>query len=115
MLPDKVPKPKDWTEKDCLVCATRWLEATAHSVYHSRDPNYEGIDLGEKGDPCFECPAGERCPAYCDAAHWKRYTEFYAFENFKLVAQLAGQDTPIIDVILKEICEANQVKDIHRE
>lgn len=111
MLPDKAPQPKNWADKDRWICTLRWLEATAHSIYNGRDPDYEGIDLGEKGDPCFGCPARERCPAFCDETHQKRYTEFYAFENFKIVEQFAGTKMTSIDAILKEICEANAIKD----
>lgn len=109
MLPVKAPKPKDWTDKDRWICTLRWLEATAHSVYNGCDPDYKGIDLGEKGDPCFGCPAGERCPAFCDETHWKRYTEFYAFENFKIVEQFAGIQMTGIDAILRQICDANSL------
>ena len=112
MLLNTAPKPQDWTDKDRWVCTFRWLETTARSVYDSHDPNYKGIDLGEKGDPCFECPAGERCPAFCDESHWKRYNECYAFENFKVVEQFAGMTMTGIDAILNEICDANAVKDI---
>lgn len=73
-------------------------------------PNYKGIDLGEKGDLCFGCPADERCPAFCDETHRKQYTESYAFENFKMVEQFAGMQMTGIDAIPKEICEANTIK-----
>lgn len=107
MLPAKAPKPKDGTDKDRWICTLRWPEAIARSIYNGCDPDYKGIDLGEKGDPCFGCPAGERCPAFCDESHWKRYNEFYAFENFKVVEPLAGIQMTGIDAILKEICDAN--------
>lgn len=111
MLPATAPKPKDWTDKDRWICTLRWLEVTAYSVYNSFDPDYKGIEFGEKGDPCYECPAGERCPAWCNETHWKRYCWFYAFENFKIVEQYAGLKMLVIDDILKEIDEANPVKD----
>lgn len=112
MLPNQAPKPKDWTDKDKWMCTARWLECMVYSIFHNNDYGYEGITFGEKGDPCFECPAGERCPAYCDETHLKRYTEFYAFENFKVVEQFAGTKMAAIDAILKEICDANATKDI---
>lgn len=112
MLPSGVPIPQKWTDKDRWICTFRWLQIMAHSIYESADPNYQGITFGEKGDPCFECPAGDRCPAFCDKTHWKRYNEFYAFENFKVVEQFIGESMTTVDMILKEIDDANKPKDI---
>ena len=111
MLPSYAPKPENWSDKDRWICTLRWLEATAYSVRHGRDPDYTGIELGEKGDPCYECPAGMRCPAYCDETHWKRQFEFYAFENFKIVEPFAGIKMIIVDEILKKLCDNAPVKD----
>lgn len=113
MLPIMAPKPIDWTDKDKWVCVARWLDALSRVVYNTceESPNAV-IENGKKGDPCFECPAGQRCPAYCDAVHWKRYTDFYAYENFKIVEQFSGLNSGVIDTILKEINDANLPKDI---
>lgn len=107
MLPEIAPKPKEWTDEDKLCCIARWLDALAIALYDWTGENKTGIPCGEKGDPCFECPAGDRCPAWCDTTHLKRYTEFYAFENFRLIEQQFGMKMPSTDTILKEICEAN--------
>ncbi len=116
MLPPTAPKPKDWIAKDKWVCTARWLHALAKGLFEYCEKNPDsGIPLGNKGDPCFECPAGERCPAYCDATHWKRHTEFYAFENFKIVEQFVGKEFLDVDDILKKICEANQPNHIPEE
>lgn len=113
MLPNQAPKPKDWTDKDKMVCTSRWLEALSTALYEWCDKHPKtGIPIGKKGDPCFECPAGIRCPAYCDDSHLKRYTEFYALENFKVVERFSGSSMTIIDSILKEVCDANATKDI---
>lgn len=37
------------------------------------------------------------------------YTEFYAFENFKIVEQFAGIQMTGIDAILRQICDANSL------
>lgn len=110
MLPKKAPKPKDWTDKDKWICTARWLEALSDALYNWCDTCPKtGIPVDEKGDPCFECPAGERCPAWCDETHWRRYREFYAYENFKIVEKYSGIDMERIDSILKEIDDANPV------
>lgn len=107
MLPKNVPTPKNWTDKDRWICTLRWLEATAYSVYNGVDPDYKGIELGNKGDPCYECPAGDRCPAFCDENSLKRWSEFYAFDNFRIVEQFAGIKMVGIDAIIKEIDDAH--------
>ena len=107
MLPKKMPIPKDWTDKDRWICTLRWLEATAYSVFHGVDPDYKGIELGNKGDPCYECPTGNRCPAFCDEHSLKRWREFYAFDNFKIVEQFAGIKMTGIDAIIKKIDDAH--------
>ncbi len=111
MLPETAPKPQNWTDIDRWVCVFRWLQALAENLYNYVDPDYKGIDLGNKGDPCYDCPAGKRCPAFCDATHLKRYCEFYAFENFKVVEQCVGEKMETIDAILKEIDVTNKSKD----
>lgn len=114
MLPIMVPKPTDWTDKDKWICVSRWLDAFSKSVYNSceKDNPDALIPNGEKGDPCFECPAGQRCPAYCDAVYWQHYNIFYAYENFKIVEQCSGLNSGVLDAILKEINDANLSKDI---
>lgn len=110
MLPIMVPKPIDWTDKDRWVCTSRWLDAFATAIYNACNETAI-IPYDEKGDPCFECPAGARCPAYCDATHWQQYNIFYAYENFKIVEQCSGVNSGVIDAILKEINDANLPKD----
>lgn len=112
MLPSQAPTPKDWTDKDKWMCTARWLEALSIALFDWTSDHKTGIPIGEKGDPCFECPARERCPAYCDETHLKRYNEFYAFENFKVIEQFTSTKMATIDAILKEICDANPTKDI---
>lgn len=112
MLPTQVPQPKNWTDRDRWICVARYLEALSHALFDWCEQRPQtGIPWGEKGDPCFDCPAGDRCPAWCDETHWKRYTEFYAFENFKIVEQYSNIQMTVIDDILKEINDANTTKD----
>ena len=103
MLPINAPKPKDWTDKDKWMCTARWLEALSNALYDwGPDCSHKtGIPCGEKGDPCYECPAGERCPCWCDENHWKRFAEVYAYENFKIVEQFLDSDMGTINTILK--------------
>lgn len=111
MLPPQLPTPKDWTDQDKWVCTARYLEALSLALFDWCDQCPQtGIPWGEKGDPCFECPVGDRCPAWCDATQLKRYREFYAFENFKIVEQFAGIQMTDIDAILKETAEANAIR-----
>lgn len=103
MLPINAPKPKNWTDKDRWICTARYLDMIAVAL-NDWVPGYNsagGLQSGEKGDPCYECPVGERCPCWCDETHWKRFAEIYAFENFKIVEQFLDSDMEAVNAILK--------------